>query len=51
MKKVTVNNRPHLCIFAVMKIEVGVELEYIYGDSTWPCPKEVSCVAVLHDIP
>ncbi|XP_059187548.1 N-lysine methyltransferase KMT5A-A-like [Centropristis striata] len=36
MKKVIVNNRPHLCLFAVRNIEVGTELDYNYGDSKWP---------------
>uniref|UniRef100_A0AAV2MG62 SET domain-containing protein n=1 Tax=Knipowitschia caucasica TaxID=637954 RepID=A0AAV2MG62_KNICA len=36
MKKITVNNRPHLCLFAVKQIETGDEIEYNYGDSKWP---------------
>ncbi|XP_060741839.1 histone-lysine N-methyltransferase EHMT1-like [Tachysurus vachellii] len=36
MKKVIVNDRPHLCLFAVRHIEAGTELDYNYGDSKWP---------------
>ncbi|XP_076579114.1 N-lysine methyltransferase KMT5A-A-like [Chaetodon auriga] len=42
MKKVIVNNRPHLCLFAVKNIEVGTELEYNYGDSKWPWRQKVT---------
>ncbi|KAJ8000964.1 hypothetical protein DPEC_G00185830 [Dallia pectoralis] len=40
MKKIVVNNRPHLCLFAVKKIEIGSEIEYNYGDSQWPWRKK-----------
>ncbi|KAL1252319.1 hypothetical protein QQF64_020115 [Cirrhinus molitorella] len=36
MKKIIVNNRPHLCLFAVKRIEIGCEIEYNYGDAQWP---------------
>ncbi|XP_041666278.1 N-lysine methyltransferase KMT5A-A-like [Cheilinus undulatus] len=42
MKKVIVNNRPHLCLFAVRNIEVGMELDYNYGDSKWPWRQKVT---------
>ncbi|XP_053181600.1 N-lysine methyltransferase KMT5A-A-like [Scomber japonicus] len=42
MKKVIVNNRPHLCLFAVRNIEVGTELDYNYGDSKWPWRQKVT---------
>ena len=44
MKKVTVNNRPHLCLFAVRNIEVGTELDYNYGDSKWPWRQKVMMI-------
>ncbi|KAI7801931.1 putative N-lysine methyltransferase SETD8-A-like [Triplophysa rosa] len=40
MKKIVVNNRPHLCLFAVKKIEIGNEIEYNYGDAQWPWRKK-----------
>ncbi|KAJ8016885.1 hypothetical protein DPEC_G00011990 [Dallia pectoralis] len=40
MKKIVVNDRPHLCLFAVKKIEIGSEIEYNYGDSQWPWRKK-----------
>ncbi|XP_067296145.1 N-lysine methyltransferase KMT5A-like isoform X2 [Pseudorasbora parva] len=47
MKKIVVNDRPHLCLFAVKKIEIGSEIEYNYGDSQWPWrkkgPKQQTC--------
>ncbi|ROK25268.1 N-lysine methyltransferase KMT5A-A [Anabarilius grahami] len=36
MKKIIVNNKPHLCLFAVKRIEIGSEIEYNYGDAQWP---------------
>lgn len=42
MKKIIVNDTPHLCLFAVKKIEIGSEIEYNYGDSQWPWRKKVS---------
>ncbi|XP_073694436.1 uncharacterized protein [Garra rufa] len=36
MKKIIVNNRPHLCLFAMKRIEIGSEIEYNYGDAQWP---------------
>ncbi|XP_034538605.1 uncharacterized protein LOC117812108 isoform X3 [Notolabrus celidotus] len=42
MKKVIVNNKPHLCLFAVKNIEIGSELDYNYGDSKWPWRKKVT---------
>ena len=29
---VEVNNKPHICFFAIRKITVGEELQYDYGD-------------------
>ncbi|CAJ1081563.1 uncharacterized protein LOC113091074 [Xyrichtys novacula] len=36
MKKVIVNNRPHLCLFAVKDIAIGAEIDYNYGSAKWP---------------
>lgn len=41
MKKVIVNNRPHLCLFAIKEIEIGKEIEYNYGDSNWTWREKV----------
>ncbi|KAK0144115.1 N-lysine methyltransferase KMT5A-A [Merluccius polli] len=40
MKKVLVNDRVHLCLFAVRNIEPGTEIVYNYGDSKWPWRKK-----------
>jgi hypothetical protein len=42
MKKVSVNDRVHLCLFALRNIEPGTEIVYNYGDSKWPWRKKVS---------
>ncbi|XP_035862618.1 uncharacterized protein LOC116057912 isoform X2 [Sander lucioperca] len=42
MKKIIVNDRPHLCLFAVKNIEAGTEIDYNYGDSQWPWRKKVT---------
>nr|XP_043873421.1 uncharacterized protein LOC122762290 isoform X6 [Solea senegalensis] len=36
MRKIIVNNKPHLCLFALKKIEIGSEIDYSYGDAKWP---------------
>lgn len=41
MKKVIVNGRPHLCLFAVKNIQAGTEIDYNYGDSKWPWRNKV----------
>ncbi|KAF4115195.1 hypothetical protein G5714_002684 [Onychostoma macrolepis] len=40
MKKIIVDNRPHLCLFAVKRIEIGCEDEYNYGNDQWPWRKK-----------
>ncbi|XP_030211371.1 uncharacterized protein LOC115542982 isoform X6 [Gadus morhua] len=40
MKKVSVNDRVHLCLFALRNIEPGTEIVYNYGDSKWPWRKK-----------
>ena len=42
MKKIIVDNKPHLCLFATKKIEIGSEIEYSYGDAKWPWRRKVS---------
>ncbi|XP_034565553.1 uncharacterized protein LOC117831136 isoform X3 [Notolabrus celidotus] len=42
MKKIIVNNKPHLCLFALKKIEIGSEIEYNYGDAKWPWRRKVT---------
>uniref|UniRef100_A0A9J7Z745 SET domain-containing protein n=1 Tax=Cyprinus carpio carpio TaxID=630221 RepID=A0A9J7Z745_CYPCA len=36
MRIITVNQQPHLCLFAVQDIKPGEEITYSYGDSDWP---------------
>lgn len=38
-KVITVNNRPHLCLFAISDISPGQELTY--GNSDWPWRTQV----------
>lgn len=42
MKKILINDRPHLCLFAVKNIKVGAEIDYNCGDSKWPWREKVS---------
>jgi len=41
MKKIIVDNKPHLCLFSLKKIEIGDEIDYNYGDSKWPWRSKV----------
>ncbi|XP_016537083.1 N-lysine methyltransferase KMT5A-A-like [Poecilia formosa] len=36
MKYLTVQQKPHLCLFATQDINQGKEITYSYGDSDWP---------------
>lgn len=36
MKTITVNGKPHLCLFAIKDIKPGEEITYNYGNSDWP---------------
>lgn len=36
MKRLQVQSKPHLCLFAIEDIETGTEITYDYGDSEWP---------------
>ncbi|KAG1927056.1 N-lysine methyltransferase KMT5A [Pimephales promelas] len=39
MKKVIVEGKPHLCLFAAKDITPGEEISYDYGGSDWPWRK------------
>ena len=34
MKKISVEHRPYLCLFALKDIDIGEELRYNYGDAS-----------------
>ncbi|XP_013856382.1 N-lysine methyltransferase SETD8-A, partial [Austrofundulus limnaeus] len=36
MKYLTLQGKPHLCLFAICDINPGEEVTYNYGDSNWP---------------
>ncbi|KAI5086925.1 SET domain-containing protein 5-like, partial [Silurus meridionalis] len=36
MKTISVEGKPHLCLFATRNINPGEEITYNYGDSDWP---------------
>lgn len=36
MKYLTLQGKPHLCLFAIRDINQGEEITYNYGDSNWP---------------
>ncbi len=36
MKTISVDGKPHLCLFATRSIYPGEEITYDYGDSEWP---------------
>lgn len=42
MKKIIVDDKPHLCLFSLKKIEIGDEIDYNYGDSKWPWRSKVN---------
>lgn len=42
MKTIEVNEKPHLCLFAIRDITAGEELTYNYGDSNWAWRAQVS---------
>jgi len=41
MKTITVDRKPHLCLFAIKDISPGEEIMYNYGDSDWPWRSKV----------
>lgn len=46
MKRLDVNGKPHLCLFAIEDIETGTEITYDYGKSEWPWRALVSKYSV-----
>ena len=46
MKKVIVDNVPHLCLFAIRDITINEELRYDYGINDLPWRKEVLSTTV-----
>ncbi|KAI4903902.1 hypothetical protein NFI96_028811 [Prochilodus magdalenae] len=43
MKKIIVQERPHLCLFATRDIVPGEEIAYDYGGSDWPWRRKSAC--------
>ncbi len=39
MKRIVVEGKPHVCLFAARNIIPGEELTYDYGGSDWPWRK------------
>ncbi|XP_056110225.1 uncharacterized protein LOC130087773 [Rhinichthys klamathensis goyatoka] len=52
MKTIKVNEKPHLCLFAIQDITAGEELTYNYGDSNWAWRAQIgsrkSAAAIVH---
>ncbi|XP_042289756.1 N-lysine methyltransferase KMT5A-A-like isoform X3 [Thunnus maccoyii] len=48
MRIITVDRKPHLCLFAIKDIRPGEEITYNYGDSDWPWRLKVSTEARPH---
>lgn len=42
MKKVVIDGKPYLCLFALRDIIPGEEITYNYGEAHWPWRKKVS---------
>ncbi|XP_035989894.1 N-lysine methyltransferase KMT5A-A-like, partial [Fundulus heteroclitus] len=42
MKKILVDGKPHLCLFAVKDINPGEEITYNYGGTDWPWREKAS---------
>lgn len=45
MKKIEVDGKPHLCLFAVTDIKEGDEITYDYGGTDWPWRTKVCKVS------
>ncbi|XP_036430967.1 histone-lysine N-methyltransferase set-1-like isoform X1 [Colossoma macropomum] len=43
MKKIIVQGKPHLCLFAIRDIMPGEEITYDYGGSDWPWRRKSAC--------
>ncbi|XP_067278152.1 uncharacterized protein [Pseudorasbora parva] len=46
MKKIDVNGKPHLCLFALHDIKEGEEITYDYGGEDYPWRTQMSGIAV-----
>ncbi|XP_067253215.1 uncharacterized protein [Chanodichthys erythropterus] len=46
MKKIDVNGKPHLCLFALNDIKEGEEITYDYGGEDYPWRTQMSSIAV-----
>ncbi|XP_056599588.1 uncharacterized protein LOC130417806 isoform X2 [Triplophysa dalaica] len=46
MKIITVDKKPHLCLFAIKDISLGEEIRYNYGGSEWPWRHQVTSETV-----
>lgn len=44
MKRIIVEGKPHLCLFATRDISPGEEVTYNYGDGDWPWRNKVRMV-------
>ncbi|XP_071810971.1 uncharacterized protein [Apostichopus japonicus] len=49
MRVVSVNNAPHLCLFALRDIPGGEELRFDYGDNSVPCRRKEAKKMTLAD--
>ncbi|XP_073346955.1 uncharacterized protein [Pagrus major] len=47
MKKLTVQGKPHLCLFAIEDIQAESEITYDYGESQWPWRALTPSVQIL----
>ncbi|XP_036961816.1 uncharacterized protein LOC119023775 isoform X3 [Acanthopagrus latus] len=47
MKKLTVQGKPHLCLFAIEDIQAESEITYDYGESQWPWRALAPSVQIL----
>lgn len=47
IKYITVQGKPHLCLFANQDINPREEITYNYGDSEWPWRSNVSKTTIL----
>lgn len=50
MKKILLDDKPHLCLFAIKHINIGEEITYNYGDSNWPWRNIVSQQSMIKKI-
>ncbi|KAM9443574.1 uncharacterized protein Hap1MRO34_024808 isoform 2-T2 [Clarias gariepinus] len=50
MKKIEVDGKPHLCLFAVTDIKEGDEITYDYGGTDWPWRTKVMKDTTEHNV-